>query len=129
MPWRRSRPPGGAFRGDLQEEYGGTGVTFSVSIRAQRPAKGTRLELFARKVVQWSFDGLPTATGEWHRVATAIRYDWSDEEAIAAGWCPAAHAFSWQETIRHVGQIVVAPHVEVGSSFDLDDLTLETALE
>lgn len=57
-----------------------------------------------------------------------LRYDWTDEQARAAGWRSAIHAFPWRETIQNVGRVVVVPLFQSKStSFDLDDFVIQTA--
>ena len=38
-----------------------------------------------------------------------LRYDWTDDQARAAGWQPATNAFSWAKPVQNVGKVVGAP--------------------
>jgi hypothetical protein len=88
------------------------------------------VELFAGDIAQWSLETLPAATAQWRTVATTIRHDWNDAEAQAAGWRRAIHGFSWQDTIHHVGRLVIAPTVGPPDlSFDVDEVSLETSFD
>ncbi len=50
--------------------------------------------------------------------------------AEAAGWRPAIHAFTWGETVRHAGRVVVMPLFSTASSsFEIDEFMTETAPE
>ncbi len=119
---------GGRLTGNWPAAFGGQGVRIAFSQRASAPHTGSTIEIFARDIAQWSFSGLPPATSDWRQVATSLRFDWTDAEARAAGWRPSIHAFSWQETIRHVGRLVIFPQVrDEHLSFDVDEVSL-TAL-
>lgn len=120
----------GRFSGNLQTAYGGRGVTISFRVRSPIPAVRTQVELFARDIAQWSYDKLPTPGKEWTIASVTLHYDWTDDQARAAGWRPAISAFSWRETIQNVGKVVVGPLFQgQPSSFDLDDFTMQTAAE
>jgi hypothetical protein len=121
---------GGAFSGDWPARFGGSGVSLRFAQRAAAPGGATRVELFAGDIAQWSLETLPAATGQWQTVATSIRHDWNDAEAEAAGWRRALHGFSWQDTIHHVGRLVIAPTVGPPDlSFDVDEVSLETSFD
>jgi hypothetical protein len=118
---------GGRLTGDWPAIFGGEGVRIAFWQRATEPHTCSSIEIFARDIAQWSFDGLPPATGDWSQVATSLRFDWTDAEAKAAGWRPAINAFSWQETIRNVGRLVIFPRVrDEHLSFDIDEVSLTT---
>ncbi|MBN1417538.1 MAG: hypothetical protein JXP34_02115 [Planctomycetes bacterium] len=121
---------GGAFCGDLERRFGGAGVAIEAQVRSDRAAAATQIEIFARDIAQWSYDKLPPPGKEWTGVRAALRYDWTDDEARAAGWRPAIQAFSWRETIRNVGRVVVLPAGgSVPSSFDLDSFGMRTLVD
>jgi hypothetical protein len=117
----------GRFSGNLQTVYGGRGVTISFRVRSQDLAALTQVELFARDIAQWSYNKLPAPGKEWATASVTLRHDWTDDQARAAGWRPAIHAFSWRETIQNVGKVVVGPlFQDQPSSFDLDDFAIQT---
>ena len=125
----RADSSAGQFVGSLPQVFGGDGVEISFYYRADKPANGAMLELFAGQLAQWGYRKLPAATGRWQQVRVRLRYDWNDAEAKAAGWEPSIKGFSWQETIRNVGQVVVAPDVAADgqpASFDLDTFRMRT---
>ena len=76
-----------------RKSYPNVGACHRIGTSA--PHTCSSIEIFARDIAQWSFDGLPPATDEWSQVATSLRFDWTDAEAKAAGWRPAINAFSW----------------------------------
>jgi len=119
---------GGVFTGDWPARFGGSGATISLWQRSAASGAATRVELFAGDIAQWTFAKLPGPGKDWAEVSTTIRFDWNDAEAEAAGWQRAINGFSWQETIRHVGRVVVMPCV-VGEpmSCDLDEFTVRTS--
>jgi len=120
----------GRFSGNFQTVYGGRGLMISFRVRSQTPAVRTPVELFARDIAQWSYDKLPAPGKDWTAASVTLRYDWTDDQARAAGWRPAIHAFSWRETIQNVGKVVVGPLFQgQPSSFDLDDFTMRTAAD
>ena len=119
---------GGRFSGNLPIAYGGSGATISFRVRSGNAASGTQVELFARDIAQWSYSKLPAPDEPWTECSVTLRYDWTDEQARAAGWRSAIHAFSWRETIQNVGRMVVVPLFQgKPTSFDLDDFVIETA--
>jgi len=119
---------GGVFTGSLPSTYGGSGATISFRVRSGDAASGTQVELFARDIAQWSYNKLPAPGRQWTEGSVTLRYDWTDEQARAAGWRSAIHAFSWRETIQNVGRVVVVPLFQgKPTSFDLDDFTIQTA--
>ena len=118
----------GRFAGNLRATYGGDGVKLAFRVRSQTPAASTQVELFARDIAQWSYPQLPAPGAQWTECSVTLRYDWTDEQARAAGWRNAINAFSWRETVRHVGKVVVIPLFrDKPSSFDLDDFSIETS--
>jgi hypothetical protein len=96
----------GAFVGDLQNRYQGIGLDIRLVYRSSA-GSAPLLELFAGDIAPWSYHGWKAVGKEWQTYRTQIRYDWSDAEAKAAGWRPAQHGFSWQETMKNVGQVVI----------------------
>jgi hypothetical protein len=125
----RADSSAGRFTGCLPEIFGGDGVEVSFHYRADKPAGGAFVEVFAGQVAQWGYHKLPPAGQQWRQARVFLRYDWNDAEAKAAGWQPSIKGFSWQETIRNVGQWVVGPSVATDSppaSFDLDTFRIRT---
>ncbi|MDZ4289117.1 MAG: hypothetical protein U0984_14215 [Prosthecobacter sp.] len=110
--------------GDWPILLGGDEVTWSARIRAAASGGHARFELFANEVAQWTFEKLPPLTTEWQTLTTTLRHDWTDEQAKAAGWVPSPYAYSWRETIRHAGKLVITSTEKGGQSFDLDDVSL-----
>jgi hypothetical protein len=92
--------------GDWTQLIGGHGATITAFVRAANAGGKVKLELFAGDIAQWGFASVPPGT-DWTRATASIRYDWTDAEAKAAGWTPSASAFSWTDTITHVGKIVI----------------------
>lgn len=113
--------------GNWPKKFGGNGANIAFHVRAPQPGGHPGLELFAGEIAQWSFRSLPVFRSEWTRVATTIRWDWNDAEAEAAGWTRALNGFSWAETVRNLGRVVVisGPSSQ-HTSFDLDEFTVET---
>lgn len=112
--------------GDWPVILGGDEVTISARSRAPEKGGALRLEIFAREVAQWTFEKLPPFTTEWRTTTTTIRYDWTDEQAKAAGWIPSAQAYTWRETLRHAGKIVImAASSGTQETFDLDEVKIE----
>ncbi len=112
--------------GDWPVLLGGDEVTLSARVRAPKAGGAVRLEIFARDVSQWTFEKLPPFSTDWQNIATTIRHDWTDDQAKAAGWVPTVQAYSWRETLRHAGKIVLMA-AQTGSqqSFDLDDVKIQ----
>ena len=109
--------------GDWTQVVGGRGARISCRVRSQKPGGRVMIALFASDVSSWEFESKTSFTAEWQEVVTQLRYDWSDEEARAAGWKRVANSFSWRETIQNAGKIAIVPS-DAGpqSSFDLDDV-------
>lgn len=123
LPIARSGPD--PFGGDWPVLFGGTGARIRCQVRSANPGGKVQIEVFAGDIAQWSF---PTSTSfgpEWQEAVATLRYDWTDEEAKAAGWRPATAGFPWVDTIRNVGKVVVVPvAVNAQSSFDLDEVSV-----
>lgn len=112
--------------GDWSKLIGGDAVTISLKIRAQKPGGAVRLELFANESGQWIKEKLPPFTPEWQTISTTLRYDWTDEQAQAAGWQPSLLGYTWRETIQHAGKLVVMTTAGgAQDSFDLDEVRIE----
>ncbi|MFO0928359.1 MAG: hypothetical protein U0736_15185 [Gemmataceae bacterium] len=123
-------PRKGGPGADWVKHFGGAGARITFAHRSPQACKSSRIELFGGDCAQWSFDRLPGPTAEWREAAVTVRWDWNDAEAEAAGWRRAPHAFSWQETVRNVGALVVMPTLTgTPATFDLADLSIETAIE
>lgn len=109
--------------GDWSQLLGGNTVTISARVRAPKAGGAVRMEVFANDVSQWTFEKLPPFTTEWQTISTTLRYDWTDEQAKAAGWNHASPGFSWRETIQHAGKVVImAGQSGTQETFDLDDV-------
>ena len=114
------------LEGNWPELLGGEQATISARVRAAKPGGAVRMEIFARDVSQWTFEKLPPFAADWQDIAVTLRYDWTDEQAKAAGWMPSAQGFSWRDTITHVGKIVImAAQTGTQESFDLDEVRIE----
>lgn len=112
--------------GDWPALLGGDEVTLSARLRAPRPGGAVRMEIFARDVAQWTYEKLPPFTTEWQTISTTFRYDWTDEQAKAAGWVPAPQAYPWRETMCHAGKVVIMPAQQgAQETFDLDEVRLQ----
>lgn len=111
--------------GDWPALLGGDEATISWHVRTAQ-AGSFNLEIFAQET-QWS-RRVPVAPAPgWQAHTVTLRYDWTDAQAEAAGWTRSRTAFSWRDTIRHVGRIAVGllPVQEAGlSAFDLDEVEL-----
>ncbi|HPD16989.1 MAG TPA: hypothetical protein PLE19_18735 [Planctomycetota bacterium] len=117
---------GTPLEGDWPTLLGGDEVTISARLRAPKPGGAVRLELFARDLAQWTFEKLPPFAADWQTVRVAIRYDWTDAQARAAGWAPSPIGFSWRDTVRHAGRLVImAAESGAQERFDLDEVRLE----
>jgi hypothetical protein len=113
------------LEGDWPTLLGGDEATLSARLRAPQAGGAVRVEIFARDVAQWTCEKFPPFTTDWQTISTTIRYDWTDEQAKAAGWVPASQAYSWRETIRHAGKVVImAAQTGAQESFDLDEVRL-----
>ncbi len=114
------------LEGDWPTLLGGDEVTLSARLRAPKAGGAVRVEIFARDVAQWTFEKLPPFTTDWQNISTTFRYDWTDEQAKAAGWVATAQSYSWRETMRHAGKVVImAAQTGAQESFDLDEVRLQ----
>ncbi|MBL9153682.1 MAG: hypothetical protein JNK37_14405 [Verrucomicrobiales bacterium] len=124
-----SAAEGSPLAGDWPEMLGGRGVEIACRVRLSRPGSRVQIEIFAGEAAQWAYE-VPEVVGEgWQTVVAPLRYGWTDEEARAAGWRPSVSGFSWAETIRGVGRVVVLPVSTAAGSFDLDAVTLRGVAE
>ena len=118
-------PKRSPIAGDWPALIGGDSAT--VSWRFRTAQTGTlHVELFAAET-QWSYQVRQPAAGDWQSHTVTLRYDWTDAQATAAGWSRAQSAFSWRDTIRHVGRLSFAFNPgpgEATQSFDLDEVTV-----
>ncbi len=117
------KPDESPLVGDWTKIIGGRGARISCRVRSGTPGNRVMLEIFVGDAAAWQYQTATAFAPEWQEAVAEIRYEWNDEEARAAGWKPAANAFSWADTVQHVGKIVVVP-AAVGeqASFDLDDV-------
>jgi hypothetical protein len=93
----------GVFTGDLKTRYGGDGITLSALVRTQEPDTPVTFNICGLGISGWTLTGgLPAARNEWTSIETTVRYDWTDEEAKAAGWKPNIYAMSFADTLRHI---------------------------
>jgi len=106
--------------GDWSRIFGGHGATMSASVRTPKPGGRVKFEIFAGDVALWTFQAEALGDG-WTHATVKLRYDWTDAEAKAAGWTPAATAFSWADTITHVGKVVIIRTPDgAGEQIDVD---------
>lgn len=104
QPFARGTP----LAGDWPEILGGDAVVLTARVRTGEPEAALRVEIGTTGDVPGWYVDLPAAVGpEWATAAVTLRYDWTDDAARAAGWQRHQQGFSWRETIRHAGQIVL----------------------
>lgn len=118
-------PKRSPITGDWPALIGGDSATVSWRFRTAR-AGTIHVELFAAET-QWSHRVPQPAAGDWQSHTVTLRYDWTDAQATAAGWSRAQSAFSWRDTVRHVGRLSFAfnpSQGEASQSFDLDEVTV-----
>lgn len=111
--------------GDWPELLGGDEVIVSWQTRTTQPGS-FNFELFAQET-QWSRRVTATPGTGWQTHTVSLRYDWTDAQAEAAGWSRSRTAFSWRDTIRHVGRIAIGflpDQAPVQTTFDLDEIEL-----
>jgi len=120
-----SLPSESPLAGNWPLSFGGTAARITCRVRAEQEGGKVQLELFAGDIANWSIQCDTTFGPQWRAVTADLEYDWSDEEAAAAGWRRAANGFSWRDTIEHVGKVVVVP-VAAGAQhqFDLDTVSV-----
>jgi hypothetical protein len=111
--------------GDWTTEFGGNGLSLRARVRSSEGQGGTRFEVFAKDVAQWSFETKEQVGREWAWFEAPIQYGWSDAEATAAGWVRSPIGFGWRETLQNAGKVVVMQAgAGGGPSFDLAGLEL-----
>ena len=111
--------------GNWSQIIGGKGAEITCQMRSAKVGGRVMIELFARDIAQWQFETSATFGSEWAQAKAALRYDWSDEEAMAAGWKRSSNGFSWPDTIQHVGKVVLVPSAAgAQESFDLDEVSV-----
>jgi len=111
--------------GNWRTLVGGKGAKITCQVRSAKAAGRVVIEIFARDISQWSIETTAPFTNDWTQALATLRYDWSDEEAKAAGWKRASGAFSWSDTIQNVGKLVILPTAAgAQESFDLDEITV-----
>lgn len=121
-------PAESPFAGNWAKAFGGRGARISCLVRSTKAGGKVRFEIFAGDVAAWGFETNTEFSPDWKQASAPLKYDWTDEEATAAGWHRAANAFSWSDTIHHAGKVVVVP-TAAGSqeSFDLDEVEVSGA--
>ncbi|CAN5777812.1 hypothetical protein BH11VER1_BH11VER1_22380 [soil metagenome] len=125
IAWASAKPEESALVGDWTRLFGGNGAEVRFQVRTQQPGGRVRLEIFAGDVAQWSHETESTFTTAWAEVSATLRYDWSDEEAMRAGWTRAEQGFPWSDTIQKVGKLVITTGgAGARETFDLDELTV-----
>jgi hypothetical protein len=118
-----SKSPASPFSGDWPTLFGGNGARIRCHVRAPSEGGRVQLELFAGDIAQWACEAEQRFGPDWTEASVSLRYDWSDADAIAAGWHPSPAAFSWSETVANVGKVVIVPAASGAlHSFDLDDI-------
>lgn len=111
--------------GDWPVRFGGRGAVISLKVRAAKEGGTVQVELFARDTSQWAFETMTVFGGDWTSVSVPLRYGWTDAEAEAAGWRRSVAGFSWEETVRNAGKLVVVPTAAGAQpSFDLDEVVV-----
>jgi len=120
-----SLPSESPLAGNWPKRFGGTAARLTCQVRAEQEGGKVQIELFAGDIGNWSIQCDTTFGPQWQTVTAELKYDWSDDEASAAGWRRAANGFSWRDTIEHVGKVVVVP-VAAGAQhqFDLDTVSV-----
>lgn len=111
--------------GDWSALIGGETATIAWHTRIGSAGR-YHLEIFAQET-QWSLAVGSGAGSGWQPHQVTVRYDWTDAQAKAAGWTRSPSAFSWRDTIRHVGRLAVSfMSDQVGGSaqFDLDEIEI-----
>jgi hypothetical protein len=118
-------PETSPLAGDWPERFGGRGAEISVQVRAPREGGRVQIEIFAGDVAQWTRETEVTFGTAWREAKATLRYGWTDAEAAAAGWRRSTMGFSWEETLRHVGKLVIVP-TAVGplETFDVDEVVV-----
>jgi hypothetical protein len=130
---RAGRNPPFAYSSIITEQFmssdwtravGGRGARITCRVRSEKPGGRVIIEVYAGDVGAWKFETQTTFSTDWQQATAALRYDWTDEEARAAGWTRAHdNGFPWHETITNVGKVVVIPSTAgAQTTFDLDDV-------
>lgn len=111
--------------GDWTQIIGGEGAEITCQVRSLKAGGRVMIELFANDVAQWQFETQTSFSHAWRKASATLRYDWDDDEALAAGWKRTVSGFSWADTIQHIGKVVVVPSAAgAQESFDLDELSV-----
>ncbi len=112
---------------DWTKALGGRGARIHCRVRGVKPGGRMAIEIHAGDAGAWRIQTQTVLSAEWQEAVAELRYDWTDEEAYAAGWSRAhEQGFSWHETLTHVGKMVVIPSADgAQSSFDLDDVRVQ----
>ena len=111
---------------DWTKALGGRGAQIRCRVRGSKPGGRIAIEIHAGDAGAWRIQTQTVLSDEWQEAVAELRYDWTDEEARAAGWSRAnEQGFPWHETVTHVGKMVVIPGPDgAQSSFDLDDVSV-----
>ncbi len=111
---------------DWTKALGGRGAQIRCRVRGVKPGGRVAIEIHAGDAGAWKIHTQIVLSNEWQEAVAELRYDWTDEEARAAGWSRAhEQGFPWHETVTHVGKMVVIPGADgAQSSFDLDDVSV-----
>jgi hypothetical protein len=109
---------------DWTKTVGGRGARITCRVRGGKPGGRVIIEVFAGDVGAWKFETQTTFSTDWQEATAVLRYDWTDDEARAAGWTRAHdNGFPWHETITNVGKVVITPSAAgAQTTFDLDDV-------
>jgi hypothetical protein len=109
---------------DWTKTVGGRVARISCRVRGARPGGRVIIEVYAGDVGGWMFETKTTFSTDWQEASAELRYDWTDDEARAAGWKRAhSNGFPWHETITNVGKVVITPTAAgAHTTFDLDDV-------
>lgn len=123
-------PEASPFAGDWPVRFGGRGAVISLKVRSGKEGGKVQVELFARDTSQWAFETKTAFGKDWTGVSAPLRYGWTDAEAAAAGWRRSVAGFSWEETVRNAGKLVVVPTAAGAQpSFDLDEVEVRGVAE
>jgi hypothetical protein len=111
---------------DWTKVLGGRGARIRCKVRGSKPGGQIAIEVHAGNAGAWRIQTQTVFSAEWQEIVTELWYDWTDEEARAAGWSRAhEQGFPWHETVTHIGKIVIIPSADgAQSSFDLDDVSV-----
>lgn len=116
---------GPVFSGSWPAEFGGEGVRLSARLRTPREGASARFEVFAKDVAQWWKETSEKTGTDFATFGVDLDFRWDDAGARAAGWTRSEQGFSWRETLRNAGKVVVMPSGAVSvDHFDLSEVMI-----